>query len=108
MKLKFFLPFLILQVIAIFLLVMDKYLSIKQKNISLNFIVTKIERTPTQRLKLYDGENELDLRNYTFAHYEDIKIGDSVVKTGNDDRLFFYRKNSENGKYEKNLVRYPG
>lgn len=106
MKLKF-LPILIVLILWIVGISYDYYLSMKQRNISVNFIISKVERTATSQLSLYNDENKVDLRNFTFMHYYDIKTGDSVIKKEKDDLLFFYRKNSETMKFEKNLVLYP-
>lgn len=80
MKLKF-LPIIIIFVIWIIgVSIHHKYLSLQQKNISIDLIITNIERTPTNQLLLYNNGNLIDLRNYTFIYYDDIKIGDSILK----------------------------
>jgi hypothetical protein len=106
MKLKL-LPVFIVFIIWIIGTSLNKYISHQQKNISLNLIITDIERTPTNQFFLYNNGNLIDLRNYTFMNYDNIKIGDSIVKNRKNDTLFFYRKNLSTGKYEENLTLFP-
>lgn len=106
MKLKL-LPILIVFIIWIVGTSINKYISIQQKNIAVNLIITDIEKTPTNQFLLYNNGNLINLRNYTFMDYDNIKIGDSMFKNGKSDELFFYRKNLITGKYEENLKLCP-
>jgi hypothetical protein len=105
MKLKF-LPLIIVFAIWIIGVCINKYFSVQEKYLSIDLIITNIERTPTNRLFLYNDGNLINLSNYTFMYYDDIKIGDSILKKENDDKLYFYRKNPK-GKYEKNFTLLP-
>ena len=106
MKSKF-LPIIIIFIIWIVGISIDKYISLQQKNISIHLIITKIERTPTNQLLLYHNENLIDLHNYTFMYYDNIKIGDSIAKNAKEDTLYFFRKNPDGGKFEKKLTLFP-
>jgi hypothetical protein len=106
MKLKF-LPIIIIFVIWIIGVSISKYFSLHQKNISVDLIITDIERTPTNQLLLYNDGSLINLSNYTFMNYDDIKIGDSISKKENEDKLYFYRKNLESRKYQEKLMLLP-
>ncbi|RKR09235.1 hypothetical protein C8C83_0855 [Flavobacterium sp. 90] len=74
---------------------------------SYNFIITKIDITPTKSLVLYDNNKKIRLWNYDIRDYQDVKVGDVVCKHENSNFLFILRRNNLTGKYEEHLKISP-
>ena len=72
---------------------------------SYNFVITKIELAPTYNMILYDNNEKILFYNFTIMNYEDVKIGDKVVRDKNSNTLRILRKNA-NGLYVKHLEFY--
>ena len=66
-----------------------------------DFIISKIEITPTQRMSLYNekGEN-IDFWSYIIMSYEDVKVGDYIYKDRCSRFLYVFKRNAF-GKYEQ-------
>lgn len=58
-----------------------------------NFVITKIEISPTNTLILYDNKKKITLWNYTIMDYEGVKIGDLLCKKECSKYLYIYKKN---------------
>ncbi|MWB95191.1 hypothetical protein GON26_12540 [Flavobacterium sp. GA093] len=74
---------------------------------SYNFIITKIDITPTKSLALYDNYKKVRFWNYDIRAYQDVKVGDAVYKYKNSDFLIILRRNQITGKYEEHLKILP-
>ena len=70
-----------------------------------NFIITKIEVTPTKLMIFYNKDEEIFFNNFKIIYYEDVKIGDKIVKEKDSNVLRVYRKNKD-GIFEKHLEFY--
>ena len=70
-----------------------------------NFVITKIEISPSYDMIFYNKDRKILPHNFLIKYKEDIKIGDKIIKENNSKVLFIYRKNNE-GVYEKHLVFY--
>jgi hypothetical protein len=70
-----------------------------------NFIVTKIELTPTKSMIFYNKGEEILFHNFLIGENEDVKIGDKIVKEKDSKVLRIFRKNKD-GVYEEHLVIY--
>lgn len=77
----------------------------KEDSTYYNFVVTKIELTPTYRMILYDKSKKILFHNFVIMDDEDVKIGDKIVKEKDSKVLRIFRKNKD-GVYEENLVIY--
>ena len=90
-------PFIFLLVVYISGTINSIVHGILENKIVYNFQITKIEHTPTNQLIFYDGENEITLWNYTFMRYDDVKLGDYLIKEKYAEFAYIKRKN-KNGK----------
>lgn len=69
---------------------------------SYNFIIKKVEVTSTNSLIFFDGSKKVLLWNFVVMKYDEIKVGDLLVKESCSDKLKIYRKQSS-GKYKLHL-----
>jgi hypothetical protein len=99
--------FILFILFILFVLINNSIQSKKGETKEVNFIITKIEVTPTKSLILYDGDKEVELWNYDIRDYEDVKIGDLVHKDKTSEDLFILRKNELTDKFEKNIILKP-
>ncbi|WP_234111061.1 hypothetical protein [Chryseobacterium sp. R2A-55] len=92
----------------VFIIVINYYLQSKKelKN-EINFIITKIEVSPTKSLILYSNNREVKLWNYDIRDYEDVKVGDLVRKNKFAKELLVLRKNKKTGKYNVTITLMP-
>ncbi len=67
---------------------------------SYHFVITDISVTPTKSLVFYDGDDRVQLWNFTVSERQNVKVGDSLSKPACSDTLFIYRKDV-NGVYQK-------
>ncbi len=77
----------------------------KELSSNYNFIITKIELTPTNLMIFYDKDEETLFHNFKINYDEDIKIGDKIIKEKDSEILRIFRKNKD-GVYEKHLEFY--
>jgi hypothetical protein len=70
-----------------------------------NFIITKIELTPTKKMIFYNKGEEIFFHNFSIGENEDVKIGDKIVKEKDSKVLRIFRKNKDGG-YKIYLVIY--
>ncbi len=85
-------------IIVLFSIINSLYQEKTEYKKTFNFIITKIEVTPTKSLVFYDKEKKIYLWNYSIRDYQDIRIGDLLYKKANSNYIYFYRKDP-NGKY---------
>jgi hypothetical protein len=103
MKIKYiFLLFLSFFLVTIIISYID---SQKELGKAYNFIITKIELTPTKLMIFYNKDEEVFFNNFRIIYYEDVRIGDKIVKEKNSKVLKIFRKNKD-GVYEKHLEFY--
>ncbi|WP_226390527.1 hypothetical protein [Penaeicola halotolerans] len=66
-----------------------------ERNLEINFKVSRVEITPALRAVLYDkNNNKLDLQRVVFYRSHDVKAGDIVLKKAGSDVLRVYREDS--------------
>jgi len=103
MKSKYiFLLFLCFLLVTIVISYID---SEKEFGKDYNFIITKIELTPTKLMIFYNKDEEVFFNNFRIIYYEDVKIGDKIVKEKGSKILKIFRKN-KNGVFKKHLEFY--
>ncbi|AYN03970.1 hypothetical protein [Flavobacterium sp. 140616W15] len=69
---------------------------------SYNFIITKVEITPTHTLEVFNNNEKIAFWNYIISENEGVEIGDLIYKKKCSKYLYIYKKN-EMGKYEEHL-----
>ncbi len=70
------------------------YYSKKEFKQKINFLIAKIEISPSMRCSFYNKNGvELCLNSYTFFEYQKISVSDSIVKNENSSKLLIFRKN---------------
>lgn len=90
---------LILFVLAVFYSFGNMFFKSKEENmISYNFVISKINMSPTNSLILYNNENEVDLWNYNIMQDEGVEVGDSVAKEKCAKYLYVYKKDKHTNK----------
>lgn len=100
--------FIFIFIFFILLVLINNFIQSKKGEIKqVNFLITKIEVTPTKSLILYDGDKEVELWNYDIRDYEDVKVGDLVCKDKKSEDLFILRKDKLTGKFKKNITLKP-
>jgi len=77
----------------------------KEFGTSYDFIITKIELTPTKSMIFYNKNEQILFHNFLIGENEDVKIGDKVVKEKDSKVLRVFRKNKD-GVFEKHLEFY--
>lgn len=65
-----------------------------------NFVITKIEVTPTRSLQVYDGNEKIDFWNFTIPKSARVEIGDLICKQKNSYFLIVKRKDNQ-GNYKE-------
>ncbi|WP_291102483.1 MULTISPECIES: hypothetical protein [unclassified Flavobacterium] len=68
--------------------------------ISYNFVISKINVSPTKSLILYKNENEVDIWNYDIRENEGVEAGDSIAKKKCAKYLYVYKKDKHTNKYK--------
>lgn len=72
----------------------------KECKANYNFVITKIEVTPTNSLVLYHDKEKIKLWNYIISDRQGVKSGDLLRKKSYSKYLYVYKKNSK-GQYSK-------
>ena len=85
---------------VIFTFVNTYFKTKKEYGLSYDFVITKLDITPTRRFIFYDGENEIQLCGFIISSNENIKPGDVLYKPACSDKLQIVRKDVTG----KNLV----
>jgi hypothetical protein len=67
---------------------------------SYNFVVSKIDVSPTKSMILYNNEKEIDLWNYDLRDYDGVETGDSIAKKKCAKYLYVYKKDKYTNKYK--------
>jgi hypothetical protein len=70
-----------------------------------DFIITKIEITPTSTLIFYNNDEKIEFWNYTIMKDEGVIVGDKIVKDRCSEKLFIYKK--INNEYVIFLIKKP-
>ncbi len=99
MKLKKYWPILIFGLIVIFTLINTFFKSKIENETQYNFVITKIEVTPTNSLVFYDKNKKISLWNFIVSENEKVNVGDMIYKERRSDYLYVMRK-SINGDYK--------
>ena len=68
----------------------------KECNTDYNFIITKLEISPTNRLIFYDNEKEISLWNFIVSANSGVDVGDKLIKSKCSNSLAIYKKNDKN------------
>lgn len=98
---------LIFLVVVAFLLVRQFLDAGKEFKSSYDFIIEKIEVTPTKKLILYDSIGvEFFSVNYSIVENDNIEIGDSISKQSCSKLLYVYKKNDK-GDYQEYKRKSP-
>ena len=92
---------------VLFVLINDFIQIRKGEKEQVNFIISKIDVSPTKSLILFDGDKEVELWNYIIPDYEYVKVGDLVNKNKNSQELFILRRDKITGKFMKNIILKP-
>lgn len=71
-----------------------------------NFVIDKIEITPTKRMVFFKDNQEINLWNYTIMDNEDVLVGDLIYKEKCSKYLYIYRKDKQ-GLYKEHLKYSP-
>lgn len=59
-----------------------------------NFVITKIETTPTRTLDFYNNTEKIVLWNYIVSEKEGVEVGDLLLKKECSKYLYIYKKNN--------------
>lgn len=82
-------------VVLIFIITVTKWTVKRERDLTINFKVTRVEITPAFRAVFYDkNNNRLRLQRFVFYDYHDILPGDLIKKEKGDDFLYVYRFDS--------------
>lgn len=73
---------------------------------SYNFVITKIDITPTNSLEFFNKKEKIALWNYIISEDEGVEVGDLLCKKKCSKYLYIYKKNS-NGNYIEYLKVAP-
>jgi uncharacterized protein YcfL len=67
-----------------------------QRHLAASWVkIQKIEINPALRSNLYNEKGEkLTLNSYTFYSYHNLKIGDVIKKSKNQNKIYIYRNDS--------------
>jgi hypothetical protein len=107
MKKKYIFP-LIFVFIILFIFINTFIKSRNEHKKSYNFIVTKIEKTPTNTLEFYNKKEKIVFWNFIVSSNNNVEIGDLIIKEECSNFLFIYKKNKKL-KYEKHsFIRFSG
>ncbi|KUJ63550.1 hypothetical protein AR687_02360 [Flavobacteriaceae bacterium CRH] len=71
-----------------------------------NFVITKIEVSPTNKLILYNNKKKIRFWNYIISDRQGVKAGDLLHKKSYSKYMYVYKKNMM-GKYSKILKVNP-
>ena len=71
----------------------------KEYNLTLSFVVSKIETSDSGSVKLYDNKEKILIYNYRLSKFTNLKIGDSIYKGSQQQYLLIFRKEVD-GKYK--------
>ncbi|OUL60733.1 hypothetical protein [Flavobacterium sp. AJR] len=105
MKKKYLIIFVFIGV-ALFIFLNTFFKSREEYRNSYNFVITKIEISPTKTLIFYNNKEEITLWNYIITDYEKVEIGDLLCKKECSKYLYIYRKNNR-GVYNLHLKINP-
>jgi hypothetical protein len=107
MKSKFLLPIIFIFIILSVLI--NTFIKSKNEHEkSYNFIITKIEKTPTKTLEFYNKKEKIVFWNFIVSSSNDVKIGDLIIKEKCSNILFIYKKNKKM-KFEKHsFIKFSG
>jgi len=98
-KFKKYLPIVIFGFIVIFVSINTFIKSRIENNAKYNFVITKIEVTPTSTLIFYDKNKQISFWNFIVSKNEKINIGDLIYKEKCSPFLYIMRKD-KNNKYK--------
>lgn len=98
MKKKYFMIIVFIS-IGFYILINTFLKSRKEYRTTYNFVITKIEVTPTYSLEFFDKSEKIVIWNYIISGNQGVEIGDSIYKKKCSKYLYIYKKNN-NGKYE--------
>jgi len=67
-----------------------------------NFVISKIEITPTSTLEFYNNKEKIVLWNFIIPENEGVEVGDLLYKEKCSKYLYIYKKNDK-GEYVVHL-----
>ncbi|MET3022105.1 hypothetical protein [Flavobacterium hydatis] len=79
--------------VALFIFLNTFFKSREEYRNNYNFVITKIEKSPTKTLIFYNNKEKITLWNYIITDYEEVEVGDLLSKKECSKYLYIYRKN---------------